>query len=210
MDKAQKQKAQKALRRQNVLEALKDVGGDVKSSVQEDLLRKMPGDVFEQLFGPQTSRNYSGEIVAGEAIEINEIFSGKAEENEHLRKQISFERILRVEEQQVKEQKIGQLRMQLQAVMQEVITLSQVTSDLGEESQIAAMQAPVEPGIYHVIFFQTLLEFLQSFRKRVEDASVWLHSVNKRAQKKNYWGRFKSQGSKFLLSGEHYLQRSAG
>jgi hypothetical protein len=210
MDKAQKQKAQKALRRQNVLEALKDVGGNVKSSVQEDLLRKMPGDVFEQLFGPQSSKSYSGEIVAGEAIEINEVFSGKAEENEHLRKQISFERTLRVEEQQVKDQKIGQLRMQLHAIMQEVVTLSQVTGELAEETQIAAMQAPVEPGIYHLIFFETLLDFLQSFRKKVEDASVWLHSVNKRAQKKNFWGRFKSQGSKFLLSGESYSQRSAG
>jgi len=203
---------QKAIKNQNVLESLKGIGGGVKGSVQEDLIKKMPGDIFEQLFGSQigVGKNYSGEISAGEAIEIKDVFTGQAEENEKLRKRIGFERRLKEEELSVKDEKIGQLRMQLQAVMQETVTLVQVTQNLAEETQIAAMQAPVEPGIYHLFFFQNLLDFIQSFRKKVEEASVWLHSTNSRAQKKNYWARYKKHGSKFLLSGEHYLTRSAG
>ena len=211
-DKSAKSKAQKFIKNQNVLESLKGIGGGVKSSVQEDLLKKMPGDVFEQLFGPQLGigKNYSGEIAAGESIEINDIFSGRVEENENLKKRLSFGRRLKEEELTQKDEKINQLRVQLQAVMQETVTLVQVTQNLAEETQIAAMQAPVEPGIYHLFFFEKLLEFIQSFRKKVEEASSWLHSVNTRAQKKNYWNRYKKHGSKFLLSGEHYLTRSAG
>ena len=72
------------------------------------------------------------------------------------------------------------------------------------------MQAPVEPGVYHVIFFEKLLEFVKSFRKKIEDAAVWLHATNSRAEKKNYWSRYKKHGGKFLLAADHYLTSSAG
>src|SRR3989344_1908364 len=91
------------------------------------------------------------------------------------------------------------------------IALEQKTESLAEETKIAALQGPVEPGIYHIIFFEKLLDFLKSFSKKIEEASVWLHAVNKRAAKKNVWGaHYKSHGAKYLLSSEHYLQRSAG
>jgi len=54
------------------------------------------------------------------------------------------------------------------------------------------------------------LEFMKSFRKKIEDAQIWLHASNKRAEKKNFWSTYKKHGSKFLLSPDHYLQRSAG
>src|SRR4030065_534669 len=65
---------------------------------------------------------------------------------------------------------------------------AETTQDLGQELQIASMQAPVEPGLYHVIFFEKLLEFLKSFRKKIEAGSIWLQATNKRAAKKIYWG----------------------
>ena len=72
--------------------------------------------------------------------------------------------------------------------MEEVVVLADTTQDLGAEVKVAAMQAPVEPGIYHVIFFEKLLEFVRSFRKKIEEASVWLYASNKRAQKKKRRG----------------------
>jgi hypothetical protein len=108
------------------------------------------------------------------------------------------------------ERRSNELRLQLKAIMQEVVILAGNTQDLGKEVQLAAMQAPIEPGVYHIIFFEKLLEFIKSFRKKIEEASVWLHISNKRAQKKNFWGRYKQHGAKYLLSGEHYASRSAG
>ena len=108
------------------------------------------------------------------------------------------------------ERKSNELKLQLKAIMEEVLALAATTSNLDEETKIAALQAPVNPGVYHVIFFEKLLEFIKSFRRKIEDASVWLSAVNKRAQKKNYWTMYKKKGSSFLLAPDHYLQRSAG
>ena len=214
MNSNQKKSDKKPVKNANVLETLKsDVGGSVASSIKEDLLKQMPGDVLEQLFGRQPT-NRSGIIEVGEAIEMKDVMSGRADEErkakEKVGKQLQFERTLREEITVEKDKKINELKIHLNAIMQEAVTLVETTQDLAEETQIATMQAPVEPGIYHVIFFQSLLEFIKSFRKKISDASVWLQSVNKRAQKKGFWGKVKKGGSSYLLSGEHYASRSAG
>ncbi|MFV1917766.1 MAG: DUF5660 family protein, partial [Patescibacteria group bacterium] len=130
---------------------------------------------------------------------------------QRLRKQLILERSLRIQEKEQIDQKTGELRIQLKAVQEEVLVLVQSTQEIGDETKIAAMQAPIEPGVYHVIFFEKLLEFVKSFRKKIEEASVWLHATNKRAAKKNAWGaNYKKHGAKYLLSSEHYVSRSAG
>lgn len=210
IDKSQKQKAQKLTRQRNVLESLKDIGGGTAQSIKSDVLRAGSEEFFGQLFGKLPEKKYTGDLVAGESLEINEVFSGKHEENLKLKKQLSFERRLHEEEKVRIEKKSNELKIQLHAIMQEVVTLAQTTQNLGEEVEIAAIQAPANPGVYHVFFFEKLLEFLRSFRKKIEDSAIWLHATNKRAEKKNYWAMYKKKGSSFLLAPDHYLQRSAG
>lgn len=212
MDKNQKLKNQKNLKRVNVLESLKDVGSSAQNSIKEDLLKGTSEEFFKQLFGAKREENYSGEIFPGESLEFNDVYSGKREENEKLKKQITFERNLSYEEKNQNERKINELRVQLQALMHEVQELAKVTQDIGEEVEIASMQAPANPGIYHIVFFEKLLEFIKTFRRKVENASVWLQATNKRSEKRNFWATFtgKKGGSKFLLSSEHYITRSAG
>jgi len=65
-------------------------------------------------------------------------------------------------------------------------------------------------GKYHLVFFEKILETIQSFRKKIESAGVWLASVNKRTQKKGFWNQYKQQKSSFLLNPESYNARSAG
>lgn len=206
----QKKGNKRKLTQANPLEALKDIGNATKQSLKEDLLKKAPADFMDQIFGPR-SRNFSGEIVAGESLEINEVLTGAHEEKQKLRAQLTLERTLRLEEKETIEKRTNELRIQLSSIQKEILTLSENTQDLAEEVQIAVMQAPVEPGVYHVLFFEKLLEFIKSFRKKIEEASVWLHATNQRASKKNVWGaRYKKHGAKYLLSGEHYITRSAG
>jgi hypothetical protein len=96
--------------------------------------------------------------------------------------------------------------------MQEVSKLAEVTQNVGKDVEIATMQAPANPGVYHLVFFEKLLDFIKTFRRKIENADVWLQSSNKRAEKKNFWGTFTSKrgGTKFLLSQEHYVARSTG
>jgi len=206
MDKTTKR--QKNIVRQNVIESLKDIGGGTINGLKSDVLR--PGDFMEQLFGPPKIEKYSGEINPGEALEINDVFSGEREEKQKVQKQLALERKLRAEESERFEKKSNELKLQLHAIMEEVKLLAETTQELGQEVQVASLQAPVEPGVYHVIFFEKLLEFLKSFRKKIEAGSIWLQATNKRAEKKNYWARYKKHGGKFLLSPDHYLTRNAG
>ncbi len=199
VDKTQKQKAQRAARQANVLESLKG-----------DLLGPTSEEFFNQLFGPKQEKKYSGDITPGESLEINDVYNGQAEENRKLKGQLGLERRLAEEEKARIEKKSNELRLQLHAIMQEVLALAQTTQNLGEEVEVAAMSAPANPGVYHVIFFEKLLEFIKSFRKNIEDAAIWMHASNKRAEKKNYWAMYKKKGSSFLLAPDHYLQRSAG
>src|SRR3989344_5120391 len=206
-----KNKKQKGLLNQaNPLESLKDIGVGSVKSLKEDLLSQAPKEFIDQILGPRP-RNFSGEIIAGESLEVSEVLSGEHEEKLKLRHQLHLERTLRLEEKETIDKKTNELRIQLSSIQEEILELAQGTQDLAEETQIAAMQAPVEPGIYHILFFEKLLEFVKSFRKKIEEASVWLHATNKRAAKKNAWGaNYKKHGAKYLLSGEHYISRSAG
>ena len=210
MDSAQKGKAQKILRQQNVLESLKDIGSSTTKTLKRDLLAESSQDFIRELLGTRVEKKYSGEMVPGEALEIGEVFSGKREENEKLRGQIALERNLAQEEKRRVEEKGNELKLQLHALMQEVYELAKTTQNLGEQVEVASMQAPANPGVYHVIFFEKLLEFVKSFRKKIGDAGIWLTASNKRAEKKNYWAMYKKKGSSFLLAPDHYLQRSAG
>jgi hypothetical protein len=100
--------------------------------------------------------------------------------------------------------------MQLKVLTDEVVLLAKSTQNLSREVSIAANQITAEPGIYHVFFFERIIEFIRSFRNKIEDTTLWMGSANKRAEKKNYWSKYKKHGGKFLLSADHYLSRSAG
>lgn len=205
-----KKKAQNIRTRQNVLESLKDIGTSTGTQM-EDLLKGTSEDFFKELIGlPQAQPRRSGEINPGESIQMNEVLSGKEEESKKLRAQISLERNLAADEKRITQEKTNELRVQLQALISEVQKVAVSTGNLAEEVQVAMVEAPADPGVYHIIFFEKVLEFLRSFRKKIDEAATWLQTSNKRAEKKNYWAMYKKKGSSFLLSPDHYLQRSAG
>ena len=191
-------KSKPSVVKRNVIESLKDFG----SATSEDF--------FKELIGLNTPVKRSGEIKAGESLQMSEAFAGKVEENKKLKAQIVLERNLANDEKRLSQEKMQTLRSQLQAITIEITKLAASTGNLATETEIAMIEVPKNPGIYHIIFFEKILEFLQSFRQKIDQSSVWLQSTNKRAEKKNYWSQYKKKGASFLLSPDHYLQRSAG
>ncbi len=193
-------KNKKQVRTANILESLKDTSGVAPSK-----------DFMRQLFGRQVpEKKYSGELSPYGGVEIDSILSGEQEKNQKLEQQLALERNLRQEEKALVDKKTNELKLELHVLMQELSKLASVTPKLAQEVQIAAFQAPVNPGIYHLVFFEKLIEFVKSFREKIEDANLWLHNANKRAEKKNFWNLYKKHGGKRLLSAEDYSQRSAG
>ena len=204
-------KKKKQVPKANILESLKDLGTTPKP-LNNDLLGEGAKDIMAQIMGNTRMRpiNRSGEVRPGESISMKDVASGRHEEVTKLRNQVALERRLRQEEKELRSKKSGELQVQLNALMEEIQALASTTQNLAEETQVAAMSAPVEPGEYHIAFFEKLLSFLKSYRKKIEQASTWLHASNQRTQKKNYWAQYKKHGSTFLLSPDHYLTRSAG
>lgn len=207
-----KQQKQGSAKTANALEALKDIGQHTAQQMHEEIAN-FPQDFFNELVsGPSARKSYSGELNPGDSLEMNEVFSGKKEENDQARNQIAFERRLLEEEKVESSKKTNEVKMELKMIQDELIKIAQSTDNLAKETEIASMQVAVDPGIYHIIFFQKLLEFVRSYRKKINEANVWLASANNRAGKKakGWVGNYQKHGAKYLLSGEHYAQRSAG
>jgi len=206
----QKKKNQISISRQNVLESIKDLGSGTAIQTK-DLLKNTSEDFFRELLGLSYGNvKRSGELSAGETLEMSDVLNGKEEKNNKLKGQIRMERRLLNEEAATSQKKGSELKVELQAIMQEVQKVALSTGNLAEATQASMISAPVEPGIYHINFFKNILEFLQSFRKRIDLAVTWLQSSNKRAEKKNYWAQYRKKGTSFLLNPESYSQRSAG
>lgn len=196
----------------NPIEAMKDIGTATAQQMRQEIAQ-IPEDMINELlgFGKQPQQQpRSGELVPGEAMEMSEVMSINYEENNTMRQQITYERMLLSEEKAESKKKTNELKMQLSQVQRELIQIAQSTESLAKETEIATMSVAVDPGVYHVIFFEKLLEFVKSFRKKINQANVWLSSANKRAQKKGWAANYKQHGAKYLLSGEHYVARSAG
>lgn len=197
----------------NFIESIRDIGGAGLKSLKEDLLAPAPKDLLDQLFGgiQKYQTKVQKELHPGQSIEIDSMLREQQDENRVLKLKLAREQQVRQEDEIVVEQKSQNLKLELSALSQEVNKLAKVTRGLARETQIAAMQAPANPGVYHLVFFEKLREFIQSFRKKIENASLWLQSSNKRAAKKRtFWGQVSKSGSKRLLSPEDYSQRSAG
>jgi len=123
----QKKRAHTLRTKQNVLETLKDLGSSATSQAG-DLVRETSQDFFRELVGIKKSQEKrSGEIQAGESVQISEVISGQEEENKKLRAQILLERNLASDEKRISQEKTDNLRVQLQALMTEVAKVAAST-----------------------------------------------------------------------------------
>src|SRR5260221_7827413 len=101
---------------------------------------------------------------------------------------------------------IKQLQEQLRSLAKEMKTL--------DSSVKTAIHADViDPGTYHVHFFQQLLNFVVLMRKRVQEANTWIENFNSRSKKQGaFWSQVNSKhgGTAYLMSQEHQVARNVG
>lgn len=209
---SQSSKSKKGFSKINPLEFLRDSISTTAQTIGNELVKPMGMDIQNQLFGVQNQpRNYSGELSRGETLHMPGVLSGEQAERQKLQKQIQLERRLRAEESQFVQRRTQELQLQFQSIQQEVTAIAQATPKLTQELSMAVMRPPVDVNTFEIFFIQHIFKVIRDFRMNIENASVWLASVNKRNGKRNVWGQnYKKYGAKYLLSSEHYSQRSAG
>ncbi len=136
-------------------------------------------------------------------------------------KQLEEERHLRLEQQRAFEQKrrhdhlvFSQKELsrqqEIKALQQQLQQLVEETQDLGQEIEVAVQQQIVNPGTYHINFFEKLRQFIKLMRQKIHDSATWLAAFNHRAKAKGYWGQVTTSGTKFMLSQERYMVTQTG
>lgn len=202
MDKTKTRKKRPVLS-DNFLEKLRELGEDLGDSVAQDVIEGIPSTAADQIF----DRKKSGTLRPNEALSLDEI-----KEREQFRRPLSREFFrVRQEERLVFKQEEQKTRLQIKAIQEELKKLAESTKDLAKEVEIASKLEPVEPGVYHLNFFERLKQAIIIFRKNIEDSANWLNLFNQRAKKRGYyWSQVRKSGTKFMLSAERYTATQAG
>lgn len=202
MDKTKTKKKRPVLT-DNFLEKLRELGDDLGDSVTHDLIEGIPSTALDQFAG----RKKTGTLKPDEAISLEEI-----REREQFRQQLNREFFrIRQEERLVFKQEEQKTRLQIKAIQEELKKLAESTKDLVKEVEVAAKLEPVDPGVYHLNFFERLKQAIILFRKKIEESASWLSLFNQRAKRRSYyWAQVHKSGTKFMLSAERYMATSAG
>lgn len=188
------------------LEALRDLGGGVVDSVVHDVVGGTAEEAFDQITGKK-----SGELKPNQSLRIDEL--ARAEEIRE-KKAWDFQQDfldIRKQEKLIWTRKERETQMQIAAILEELKKLAQATENLAKEVEVAAAEAPVDPGVYHLSFFERLRETIILFKKKIEESATWLAAINQKCKKRNYyWAQVRKSGTKFLLSQERYMSTQAG
>jgi hypothetical protein len=190
------------------LEALRGLGEDFADSFGNDIVQGIPKTAINQFRGQQ-----SGDLKPNQPFNLDQ--------NQNLPNQETWEQKPRFFQQEYldirkREQLIWshheqETKQQITAILEELKKIAASTQNLAQEIQVAAEQVPVDPGVYHLNFFQRLRVALVELRKRVEESATWLSAFNQKSKKRNYyWGQFKKSGTKYTLSQERYMSTQIG
>ncbi len=104
----------------------------------------------------------------------------------------------------------AQTRQQIDAIRKELKELAKSLKNLHTDVQAAISEEPVNPGIYHMNFYEQLRSFIAVLRQQIEDSRSWLSTFHARKKKMGYWGMYKKHGTTFGLSNERSIATAAG
>jgi len=196
----------------NFLEAFKENAGKRPAEI-------VSGGNFLEAFKKSALRRTdvvptSGDLRPGETIPVSDAISfeesRRREEEARVQEALMAQR--REEEERARfKAKQEQVVKQIEAIREAVLKIAKRTQNVGMEFEKAAFEAPVNPGSYHVTFFEKLQSALEVIKKRLDDSASWLQVYNKR--KKNmpfFWQQVQKSGTKYMLSSERYMQMAPG
>jgi len=183
----------------NVLETVRSIGGNVTKTAK-DSATQIATDALQDIINGRSPQRQPQEKHYGQE-------NVPMEPRERIQPRVSNKELI----QPLIQKDIAETKQKLEAIRQELQALSKSIRGLQQEIQTAVMDMPVEPGIYHLNFFEQLKTLLKGIRERVDDSRVWLSAWNANVKKKRgYWGMYKKHGTSFGLSNERTLATQAG
>lgn len=190
---------------QNPVEAVRDLGGAVAKSFKEDLAKQAVEDLWKQLLGveePKKQQKLSGELTPGQELDLKVRNSEPG--IDYAREIIHAEKDINTKEKYEVRARIQEIQMELKKVINSSKELQVEFKDVSME------QLPVNPGKFHVNFFEWILSQIVNARTRIEDAVHWSNAIKGKKNQKQYWSLFKKHGTSFGLSSERTVATQVG
>ena len=201
-------KRPKTFTNDSVLEALRDLSGGVGKTVARDVAGKVSEDALASLFGSPVKQQ--GDLRPNEPIVMPDKSARPDSRPERFYPPFMRPEVRPVPRMPVPKEDPQKLGQQIEAVRAELKALAASIQSLNTEIKKAVSEVPVDPGIYHVNFFERLRSILKVLREQIDDSRSWLTMHQSRKKKMGYWGMFKKHGTSFGLSNERSLATSAG
>ncbi len=206
----------------NPIEAIRDIAVStvepIVNSAANDLARGMMTDLWDQMLGTEIGKKQeqktSGEMSAGEEISLKN--KSKTENKAEERKpQIDSGWDYRGEiihsERRIRQTENRELDTKIQEIMVEIKKLAKSSKELEVTfREISVEDRPVNPGKYHLNFFEWMLSTIRTARMKIEDSANWSSMFASKKNKREYWSLFKKHGTSFGLSGERVVATQTG
>ena len=156
----------------------------------------------------------SSELRPGNDFSVSEAF--RAEESKKQEKDQRFREIMMAKQHEDEDRqrflnKQKEVEKQIESLRDAILKIAKSTQNFSSEVEKAAFEAPVNPGKYHLGFFETLKRSLELIKKRLDDSASWMQEFNKRKDHVPFfWAQFKKSGTKYMLSSERSAQMAPG
>lgn len=154
------------------------------------------------------------ELRPGNDFSVSEAF--KAEEAKKQEKEQRFREIMMAKQHEDDDRqrflnKQKEAEKQIESLREAILKIAKSIQNFSSEVEKAAFEAPVNPGKYHLGFFETLKSTLEIIKKRLDDSASWMQEFNKRKDRVPFfWAQFKKSGTKYMLSSERSAQMAPG
>lgn len=193
---------------QGVFEALKDIGS--YSSPQTEFTASSAQNALQQL---ANRAPVSALPSKDQGLFTKDQLKDEKEKEIRQQERFFFER-KRKEERLVyshREQEVAREIAEIQNELKRIADQIEAVGDLSQDLKTAVVQPTVEPGVYHLGFFQRIKSLLVLARKKVQESKTWLQLYMQRHKRKShYWFMVGKKGTSYMLSPERYMATQAG
>ncbi len=205
-----------------------------KQTIKEDVAEGLPSEFIRQLLGfdlpggqstHETTASssgheeqpaVSGELKAGEVLHLGKAKSERkpAAASHKEAGEIARDYMDRIKHgsERASRREVSEMDEKIRQIMNELGKLVKSSAILQSEfAEVAVENKPVNPGRYHLTFFEWMLTVIRTARQKVEDSGAWLSTVKgKNSKKSGYWVMFKKHGTSFGLSNERSVATQTG
>ena len=205
----------------NTIESV-SLGRAVIQSLGNDLAKGGAKDVKEQLFGIDLAEHYRRQKITGDLVEGEELILKYSSKNDLAPQEINkpkmdiepgidyFKEVVHGEKRIIREN-AKLVQSKIEEILIEIKKLASAQKGLEIKfGTVVVEQIIVDPGKYHLNFFEWILSVIRLARMKIEDSGAWLAAFQSKKTKRQYWAMFKKHGTTFGLSNERVVATQTG